>query len=253
MNAIQKHVPADDMKEWRKLLQNFMKIVNKEPDQAEIKVNQHANNTRYLPISYVEMALDELYFGLWETKNFEWKVVGNEIAGSITLRVFHPSANVWIERTGTAATMIRQQKGAGITEVEKKIHNALEMDFPHLKADCLANAARSLGKLFGRDLNRKFYDIYKPLIQEQAVANGAITASVDNGRVRTQAINKAHAYLEQARMEDHIENSFIVRLSDESLSVSDIYAISAEIMKYLPESSDPAVQNRERAKNPAYK
>jgi len=159
---------AQESIDHKKRLQQFMQIVHKSPAKGDVQTNSHANNTQYLPISYIEMQLDELFFGLWETKDFKWQTVANEIIGSITLRVFHPVANHWIERTGAAATMIRQQGGADLTDVSKKIKNALEMDFPHLKADCTVNAARSLGKSFGRDLNRKFWDAYNPLIQQEA-------------------------------------------------------------------------------------
>jgi len=40
--------------------------------------------------------------------------------------------------------------------------NALDMAFPKLKSECLKNAAQSLGKIFGRDLNRKNADKYQP-------------------------------------------------------------------------------------------
>ena len=60
--------------------------------------------------------------------------------------------------------MIRQQKDADLTDVSKKIKNALEMDYPHLLADCIKSAAKSLGKAFGRDLNREFEDTYNAVL-----------------------------------------------------------------------------------------
>ena len=228
-------------------LEKFQGFLNREPNKDEIRVNNHAGNTLYLPISFVEMALDEMFFGLWETKNFEWKVVGNEIAGSITLRVFHPVEKVWIERTGASATMIRQQKGAGITEVEKKIHNALEMDFPHLKSDCIANAARSFGKLFGRDLNRKFQDIYKPLVTGAAAQNGAITAQVDANNALAKEIDRANQLLEVARMDDQTEQSFLVALSNCEMP-EQVRRIVDDLKQYVPESPDPARQFKNRVR-----
>ena len=50
------------------------------------------------------------------------------------------------------------------------------MDYPHLKADCFRNACLSLGKTFGRDLNRKFIDTYK-----------AMLAGLEAGESRPQA------------------------------------------------------------------
>ena len=150
--------------EQLKKIEQFNALLNKEPNKYELQVNKAAANTMYLPISFLETTLDELYFGLWKTDGFTTRVIGNEICGELNLHVFHPIAGVWITRTGAAATMIRQMKDAGVMEADKKIKNALEMDYPHLKADCFRNACLSLGKTFGRDLNRKFVDTYKAML-----------------------------------------------------------------------------------------
>lgn len=139
-------------------------------------MNKMAGNTMYLPISFLETTLDELYFGLWKTDGFTTRVIGNEICGELNLHVYHPIAEIWITRIGAAATMIRQVKDAGVMEADKKIKNALEMDYPHLKADCFRNACLSLGKTFGRDLNRKFIDTYK-----------AMLAGLESGEIQPQA------------------------------------------------------------------
>ncbi len=154
------------LNEDRKKLQGFLITANQLPNSDETQKNTYANNALYLPISYIEMQLDELYFGLWQTKNFRWEIVVNEVIGSIELDVFHPVKNIWITRTGSAATPIQMKKGSdlGPNMSQYKIHNTLVKDFPHLKAEALKNAAKSLGKWFGRDLNRKFEDIYTPLL-----------------------------------------------------------------------------------------
>ncbi len=149
--------------EIRKRLQNFSKLLNKDPQQANVRKNPYANNSKYLPISFVEMKLDELFFGLWQTENFKTQVVMNEIVGSIDLLIFHPTANAWLRRTGSAAVQVQMKSGSGVLDAENKIKNTLTKDYPHLKAECLKNAARSLGKAFGRDLNRDFEDSYSPI------------------------------------------------------------------------------------------
>jgi hypothetical protein len=77
-----------------------------------------------------------------------------------------------IRRTGAASIVIMVDRVPdGVIGVERnqwalnpsnKKANALDMAFPKLKAECLKNAAQSLGKVFGRDLNRKNKDTYKP-------------------------------------------------------------------------------------------
>lgn len=143
-------------------LESFTKALNKKP--AVTKTNKFQNNAKYIPISHIQTLLDQLFFGLWQTKNFTYQVVGNELIGRVELWVYHPVIKEWLVRTGVAATQIRQNKGAAITDINSKIKNALEMDAPHLYADCIKSACKTLGPAFGRDLNRDFVDNYRALV-----------------------------------------------------------------------------------------
>ena len=159
-------------------------LLNAAPKESEIKINKLASNSKYLPVSFIEMTLDEIFGGLWQTKNFTSQVVANEIIGTIELGVFHPILREWIWRTGAGAVMIQQKSvengGSGdITRIADKIKNTLVKDFPHLKAECLKNAARSLGKVFGRDLNRSFEDQYTPFEDTLLRAEASIDAAIN--------------------------------------------------------------------------
>ena len=165
----------------REKIQNFQKILHKEPPKDEIKTNKQANNSQYIPISFLEMKLDELFFGLWSTKGFQSKTVVNEEVGSIELWYFHPTAKTWLCRIGAGAVMIQQRKDSDITDVGAKIKNTMTKDFPHLKAECFRNACLSLGKAFGRDLNREFEDQYNPIINEQTDDITAIMKKIIKG------------------------------------------------------------------------
>lgn len=135
-------------------LQTWTKQFNSEPKGEAVKLNRMANNTPYLPISHIENLLDKYFFGMWSTDNFKWQNVANELVGSIDLRVKHPLSGEILVRTGVGAVQIRVDRDSG-----KKITNALVADVPHLKAECIKNAAKSLGKVFGRDLGRKNEDV----------------------------------------------------------------------------------------------
>lgn len=167
-------------------LQNFLKLLNRQPNSNELEKTPDGK-AYYLPIDFVETQLDELFFGLWETKCFEWKTIANEVTASITLRVFHPTANVWIERIGCASYAImvdaapkdekgndvltKQEKNRWYLDVNNKKPNALDMGLPKLKTDCLKNACLSLGNIFGRNTNRKLKDSYSPLVKDTWTEN----------------------------------------------------------------------------------
>lgn len=147
-------------------LEKFVKFVNSQPDPADIKNRQGYN---YLPISAIETELDRCFAGLWQTKNMQWKLIANEVVVSIELEVFNPIAKVWLTRSGIGAAQMRMSKGAEITDITKKLKNALEMDVAHAKADAIKNAAKSLGNLFGRNLTRKASDTkdYKTILLDK--------------------------------------------------------------------------------------
>ena len=154
-------------------------MLNKEPSNSMVSKRQ---NIKYISVSNVEVLLDQYFFGLWKTTDMKWQVVANEIIVSLELHVFHPKAGIWISRSGIGSCMIRQKSGADLTDIGSKIKNGLEMDAPHAKADAMKNAAKSLGKIFGRDLTRKDSEKgqYKPLIKNANLAKLAAKKQQEN-------------------------------------------------------------------------
>src|SRR5574343_254301 len=157
-----------DDNDLRIKIQNFQTLLHKEPPKEEIRTNKQANNSQYVPISFLEMKLDEMFFGAWSTKNFQSKTIVNEEVGSIELWYFHPVMKAWLCRVGAGAVMIMQKSGSEITDIGAKIKNTMTKDYPHLKAECFRNACLSIGKSFGRDLNREFEDQYSPVIKDSS-------------------------------------------------------------------------------------
>ena len=188
-------------------LENFQMLLNAFPNKEEIKINDKitlpdGSHPKYLPISVIESLLDTHFSGLWNAVNFRWEVISNEVVGSIDLKVFHPIAKIWITRTGTAAAMIMTTKNLPAT-VENKIKNTLVKDFPHLKSECIKNAAKSLGVRFGRSLNRGKDDeyVYLSSIVEQtaegaeeaiALLNTAVTDQYDILKSKIQRATPAN-------------------------------------------------------------
>lgn len=160
-------------------LQKYTKLLNNPVEGDKLEEHPFVKGVYYLPISFIEMTLDELFFGQWDTRNFKWAVVANEVVGTIELTVVHPFSRREITRVGTAAIQIMvdaipkgqkeimssQETNAWALDLNNKKPGALEHGgIASLKADCFKNAALSLGKYFGRDINRKFTDNYNPIV-----------------------------------------------------------------------------------------
>lgn len=151
-----------------KEVEDFQKLLNSSPDVKEVKTNKLANNSKFLPIGVIERTLDEIFSGIWQVKDFKYQIVVNELVGSLELWVYHPLINQWISRVGCASVPITVKSGTDFTEVRNKYINACVTVMPHLKAECVKNAAKSLGVLFGRSLNRDDdYNVYQSLTEKK--------------------------------------------------------------------------------------
>lgn len=184
------------------LLQNYLAKLNRDPLPEELEKTPDGK-AKTLPISFVEMTLDEIYFGLWDTYDYRWSAITNEVQGSIVLECVHPVTGKPIRRTGAASVIITvdsltDEEKSGMTKQARNLHalnpenkkpNALDLGFPKLKAECVKNAAQSLGKIFGRDLNRKKKDTFKPKIQPiTPEAFEAAVKRVESGEVGVIAL-----------------------------------------------------------------
>ena len=180
----QRKVIFDKVKE----LEQFNSKINQPPPQNELAKTPDGKALS-LPISFIEMKLDEIYLGQWGIQNFTTKVIANEVVGECELWVIHPVTELKIVRTGAAAIQIMvdkvpdglqgKERNEWALNLSNKKASALDLGYPKLKAETLKNAAQSLGKLFGRDINRKLFDEYTPEYMPQIEAAEALLPIVE--------------------------------------------------------------------------
>lgn len=162
----------EDMEVIRERLENYMSTMHRKPHHKKVFRNQYANNASYLLVSNIEMDLDRLYLGLWEflPHGAGAEVLVNSVVYNGVLRVFHPVANIWLSRAGVGAVDI-QVDANGVIKA-KGIQKAVGA----AKTFAFKNAAKSLGKRYGRDLNRisgedeanyERYYTQKPVTEDQ--------------------------------------------------------------------------------------
>jgi len=125
------------------------KILNKKPLPSRIKKNPYANNALYISISDVEMDMDKVFFGQWSCRMVgQPQILGNSVVVSVEVEFLHPVSGNWLVRVGTGAQDV-QTDANGRAKAK-----ALIKAVPAAKSTAFKNACKSIGKLFGRDLNR---------------------------------------------------------------------------------------------------
>ena len=136
-------------------------ILNSEPQQSWVKTLQ---GFRYLPIERVEYLLTRI-FGRWKVEIKESKLLANSVIVTIRLWYVDPITNDWQWQDGIGASPLQTDKGKGAIEFDFIKNNAVMLAAPAAESYAVKDAAEKLGKLFGKDLNRKDEIGYESLIQ----------------------------------------------------------------------------------------
>jgi hypothetical protein len=160
------------------VIEEFTKQLNRKPLASSIQKTPDGKSEE-LPISFVETKLDEIYLRQWGEEAVSFTVVANEICCDLILWVIDPQTKIKITRSGTAALPImmdavpdrlkfspgpaeaeetKRERNMWALDMQNKKPGALKMQRAAVKQLAIKNAAKSLGKVFGRDLNRKHED-----------------------------------------------------------------------------------------------
>jgi hypothetical protein len=127
-------------------IRNFM--LNQAPPTGWLKKHPVYNNS-YLPIDKVEYLLTSL-FGNWKVEVKEVKMIANSMQCTVRLYYWDSLINDFSWQDGVGAAPMQQDSGGG-----KLKANGVMLATPIAKTNAIKDAADTIGKLFGRDLNRK--------------------------------------------------------------------------------------------------
>jgi hypothetical protein len=129
-------------------------LLNQEPNFKWIRENKYANNAKYIPIGIIETLLQRI-FKQYRVEVLREGQMFNSVYCTIRLHYLHPVTGQWEYHDGVGASQIQTKAGASPAELQSINNNAVQMALPLSKSMAIKDAADHLGKLFGRDLNRK--------------------------------------------------------------------------------------------------
>jgi hypothetical protein len=132
---------------------DLLKVLSADPIPEDIREgkNKKGETYKYLPISVVQTMLDKIFECNWSF-DMDREIFGKGAVSAKGVLTVNWRNEVIITRAGTAAL---------------KYGDELKLDYPHVAARVLMNAAKSLGVCFGRDLNRDQEDILEPENEEK--------------------------------------------------------------------------------------
>lgn len=132
----------------------FNSLMNAEPKKDWIKQNKYAGNSNYIPIGIVETLLQKV-FKTFTVEIIREGVMFNSVYVTARIHLKHPVSNEPFFIDGVGAAELQTKSGASPAEMDKINKGAVQMALPMAKSYAIKDAAEHLGRLFGRDLNRK--------------------------------------------------------------------------------------------------
>ncbi|MBK9258145.1 MAG: hypothetical protein IPM42_22120 [Saprospiraceae bacterium] len=167
MTTAIKKIPTYDelvsMDETKGKLNDLQVRLNQEPPAKWVKTNDLANKSKYLPIDKVEYLLTALFIKWWvEVKDF--KVVANSCAVHVRLYYVDPITGETLFQDGVGAAPMQTDKGAGAVDFNHIKNAAVQMALPAAETYAIKDAAEKIGRIFGKDLNRKDLMAYDSLV-----------------------------------------------------------------------------------------
>ncbi len=150
-------------------------LLNQHPKSDWIKEHPFAKGVKYIPIQRIEYLLTRLFLK-WRVDIKNIQTIANSIVVTIRLYYQNIEDNKWSWQDGIGAAPIQTEKDCGAMDWDKVRADAVMKAAPAAESYAIKDAAEKIGKIFGKDLNRKDEIIYDTLIgaiPEEMITNKA--------------------------------------------------------------------------------
>jgi hypothetical protein len=187
-------------------------LLNQDPPASWIKEHPFAKGVKYIPIGRIEYLLTRLFIK-WHPEVKGIQVVANSVAVTIRLHYQNIENNEWSWVDGVGAAPIQTEKGEKAMEQTAIRNDAVMKALPAAKSFAIKDAADHIGKIFGRDLNRKDEIIYDSLV----------IPNVEE--IKMKEFGYAEELVRKSTFEDHVKEQFYAELARTDLTRAEFDAI----------------------------
>jgi hypothetical protein len=129
-------------------------LLNQEPRKQWIKAHPMAHGVTYIPIEVIEYLLTSIFIH-WSVEVRQIQTIANSVVATIRLHYRNPTDGEMRWTDGVGACPIQTAKDAAATDFTQVKSDAIMKAAPAAESYAIKDAAEKLGKLFGKDLNRK--------------------------------------------------------------------------------------------------
>lgn len=146
-----------------KQIDKLNKLLNQPPHSKWVKKHPLAKTKNdkgetvpasYIPIDKIEHMLTYI-FQEWHVEVIREGVMFNAVYVTVRLHLKNPLTGKWFYQDGVGAKSVQTDSGTSAASLANIKDAAVMMALPSAKSYAIKDAAEHLGKLFGRDLNRR--------------------------------------------------------------------------------------------------
>lgn len=131
----------------------FNLLLSQEPPEAWVKIQPFAKS-KYITIEKVEFLLTRI-FQEWKVEVISYCALFQSIGVHVRLHYKHPVTGQWSYQDGLGAVSVQTDAGQSAANLAAIKSDAVMKALPAAESYAVKDAAEKLGKLFGKDLNRK--------------------------------------------------------------------------------------------------
>lgn len=136
-------------------------LLSAEPSKSWMLKHPYIKDYHYLSIQRVEMLMT-MIFQEWKVEVINYTQLFNSVSCHVRLHYKDPITGDWKFHDGLGAVGVQTDKGASASDLTAIKQDAVMKALPASKSYAIKDAAEHLGRLFGRDINRKDFIEFKP-------------------------------------------------------------------------------------------
>lgn len=136
------------------------------PRESWLKSHRFAKGVKYLPIEKVELLMTTI-FQQWQREIKGVQVIANSVVVTVRVHYKLPGTDKWLYQDGVGACPLQTDSGASATDSESLKTNAVQLAVPAAASYAFKDACQCLGRLFGKDLNRKDVGDFTPFYNRE--------------------------------------------------------------------------------------
>ena len=197
-------------------------LLNQSPKSDWIKEHPFAKGVKYIPIGRIEYLLTRLFIK-WKIEVKSIQTIANSCVVTIRLHYQNVENDEWSWQDGIGAAPIQTEKDSGAMNWDKVRTDSVMKAAPAAESYAVKDAAEKIGKIFGKDLNRKDEIIYDSLI-----------GTIPEDKISILQLGWAEELVRKAELDDDSKELAYSELAKPDLTLVEFHAITNKLQESQP-------------------